>query len=319
MTFSIKPYSPDDSAVWDSFCHQAVNATLLHSRRFLSYHGDRFEDLSVLLYDGDRLCAILPAARAPDDARQVVSHPGATYGGFVHSGHLAGERAIDAFRAVGAHYRSLGCERLLYKPLPHIYARSPAEDDLYALFRVGASRSRCDLSSSIDLSCRRPVSSRRKRSLKKARRVVTVSADIAHLDAYWDVLEENLARKYETRPVHSRAEIRELVGRFPAEIKLRTAHLYDTVVAGTLLFVSQQVWHAQYIASSEGGYAVSALDAVFDTSIEDASAADARYFDFGSSNEGLGRVLNTGLYQFKTEFGGGGVAYEFYMVKLDTL
>ncbi|WP_209599009.1 MULTISPECIES: GNAT family N-acetyltransferase [unclassified Ruegeria] len=319
MTLVIKPFSLDDSPLWDAFCHVAVNATLLHSRRFLSYHGDRFEDLSLLLYDKDQLRAILPAARAPNDATLVVSHPGATYGGFVHAGQLAGENAIDAFHAVAAHYRSVGCDRLLYKPVPHIYAQSPAADDLYALFRLGAERQRCDLSSTIDLSFRRPVSSRRKRSLEKARRVVSVSADIAKLDALWDVVEDNLARKHKTRPVHSRTEIKDLATRFPDEIKLRTAHIGDKIVAGTLLFASRQVWHAQYIASSEDGYAVSALDAVFDTSIKDAKSAGVRYFDFGSSNEDHGRVLNAGLYRFKTEFGGGGVAHEFYMVQLDSL
>ncbi|WP_299868636.1 GNAT family N-acetyltransferase [uncultured Roseobacter sp.] len=319
MSLTVKPFTPDYTELWDAFCQEAVNATFLQSRRFLSYHGDRFEDLSLMIYDDDRLCALLPAARAPDDQTCVVSHPGATYGGFVHDGRLTGERVIDAFRAVGAVFSENRCNRFLYKAVPHIYATTPAGDDLYALFRIGASRVRCDLSSAIDLSSRRPLSSRRKRSLKKARRAVAISADISELGAFWDVLEENLARKHDARPVHSRAEIEDLAARFPEEILIRTARSEDRVVAGTLLFASRQVWHAQYIAANEEGYALSALDAVFDTAIADAGSAGTRYFDFGSSNEDGGRVLNEGLYQFKTEFGGSGVALEFFLVNLDDL
>jgi lipid II:glycine glycyltransferase (peptidoglycan interpeptide bridge formation enzyme) len=72
------------------------------------------------------------------------------------------------------------------------------------------------------------------------------------------------------------------------------------------------VWHAQYIASNESGNQVSALDAVFGAAIEEARAGGARYFDFGTSNESAGQVLNDGLFRFKSEFGGGGVAHEYY-------
>jgi lipid II:glycine glycyltransferase (peptidoglycan interpeptide bridge formation enzyme) len=61
---------------------------------------------------------------------------------------------------------------------------------------------------------------------------------------------------------------------------------------------------------------VSALDAVFDGAIIDANRAGVRYFDFGTSNEDEGAVLNEGLYRFKAEFGGGGVAHEFFELDL---
>ena len=59
-----------------------------------------------------------------------------------------------------------------------------------------------------------------------------------------------------------------------------------------------------------------ALDAIFEAAIQKAILAEARYFDFGTSNEDGGKVLNSGLYQFKSEFGGGGVAHEFYQLNI---
>jgi len=58
------------------------------------------------------------------------------------------------------------------------------------------------------------------------------------------------------------------------------------------------------------------LDAIFDAALQEAVVAGARYFNFGVCTEEDGRVLNEGLYRFKSEFGGGGVAYEFYEMDL---
>ena len=88
------------------------------------------------------------------------------------------------------------------------------------------------------------------------------------------------------------------------------------VVAGVVLFNSTNVWHAQYIASNEIGYSLSALDAIFESLIDVAKTSGALYFDFGTSNEQDGLVLNDGLYRFKSEFGGGGMAHEYYELVL---
>jgi lipid II:glycine glycyltransferase (peptidoglycan interpeptide bridge formation enzyme) len=88
------------------------------------------------------------------------------------------------------------------------------------------------------------------------------------------------------------------------------------VEAGIVLFRTAGVSHAQYTAASELAYEASALDAVFDASITEAAAQGARWFDFGVSTEQGGRMLNEGLHQFKSEFGGGGIVYEFYELAL---
>ena len=71
-------------------------ATFLHTRCFLAYHHDRFRDVSLLLANDREIVGLFPAAVDPGDVRRVVSHPGITYGGLLHSGTLYGERMIDA-------------------------------------------------------------------------------------------------------------------------------------------------------------------------------------------------------------------------------
>lgn len=314
MTIEIAPYSADDAQRWDDFCAIAVNGSFLHTRRFLNYHGDRFKDLSLLILDDGKLVGLLAAAQSPAEPAQVVSHPGITYGGIVHCGKLVGMKMLDALMAVRAWYREKSYTSLLYKALPHIYARAPAQDDLYALFRLGATRVRCDLSCAMDLSARLERSQRRKRSFKKAISVVSVSDDLHLLEQLWPVLEENLSRKHDARPVHSLAELRMLRDLFPRHVALSCALINDQVEAGVVFFNSPNVWHAQYIAASAIAYEMAALDVVFESAMTRAAQEGVRYFDFGTSNEDAGRVLNDGLYRFKSEFGAAGVAHEFYQL-----
>lgn len=316
----VRPYGAADEEAWDRLCSRSHCASFLQTRAFLSYHGERFRDRSLVLTDGQRWLGVLPAASHPTLAQVVESHPGITYGGFVHDGSLRGERAMAALRLAAAHYASLGYRTLRYKPLPHIYQRAPAQDDLYALFRLGARRARCDLACCLDLANPLPPSERRRRAAVRARKAGLRYVDGSDcLPALWRVLEDNLLRKHGSRPVHSLAEMQLLASRFPDHIRFSVAEHEGVVVAGTVAFIVGPVMHLQYIASSETGHALSALDGLFGQLIEQARAAGLRYFDFGTSNEDQGRVLNEGLYRFKSEFGGGGVAYETYELDLGDL
>lgn len=316
MSILVEPFTEARSLDWDRFCDGALNATILHTRRFLSYHGDRFKDRSVMLFKGDSLVGVLPAAEHPHDAKLVVSHPGATYGGLVHNGHLVGERTIEALSAIADTFRAQGYTALQYKALPPTYTGVPTQDDLYALFRMGAVRTRCDLSSTICLTDRRARPERRRRALKKALNQVSVEWDALAWPDAWQLIADNLARKHGASPVHSSDELLLLHQRFPEHIRVASAKCGQTPVAAVVLFNARRVWHAQYIASSELGYDSHALDAIFEAAIAKAAEAGASYFDFGTSNEDGGMVLNTGLYQFKTEFGGGGVAHEIYQLNI---
>lgn len=317
MRISVRPYVPNDADAWDAFCKDALQATLLHTRRFLLYHGDRFTDRSLIIEEAGKWIGLFPAALSPSETTNIVSHPGITYGGLLHQGGLRGERMIIALEEIRRHYAAQGCIKLIYKAVPSFYHQAPAQDDLYALFRLGAERTRCDLSSIIDLRCRLLVSERRRRSLKKSIKFgIDIVEGIDYLPALWDVLTDNLARKHDTKPVHALAEITLLAERFPANIRCICGSLNERIVSGVVLFVTPTAYHAQYIASSDDGYEVSALDRIFEHSIATAIQENKRWFDFGISNEDQGRVLNEGLYRFKCEFGGGGAVHEFYELNL---
>ena len=318
--FQISPYASDDQAEWDEFIADAPMATFLHSRRFLSYHGDRFADQSLMLRDSrSRLVGVFPAAADPAVDRRVVSHPGITYGGVVHRGLLGGAAMLHAIAEIRDHYARQGFRTLRYKAVPEIYHRRPSADDVYALGNLGARLYRCDLSCAIDLEDRSPPSERRRRGERKAlEQGVDVVLDSAHLEEFWVVLEENLATRHGARPTHSVDEMQLLLQLFPESIEVVTARVQGSVVAGVVLFKTNRVVHAQYIGSTEEGRAASALDAVFGECVRRAMTSGARFFDFGISTEDEGRMLNAGLHRFKSEFGGGGVVHMFYELDSDS-
>lgn len=318
MSITIHNYEHSDAEEWDEFCKTTQQGTFLHSRRFLSYHGERFRDRSLVLKRDDAILALLPAAEKLGDSETVVSHPGITYGGLLHSGKVMGGDTIEVFQSVVTHYAQLGYKRFIYKAVPRIYHQVPCDDDLYAMFRLGATRIRCDLSSTINLTNRLPLSSRRKRSLIKAKKAgVTIECGLHLLQSIWEILKENLKNKHNAEPVHTLAEITHLADLFPENIQSDCAMIDGEIIAGVITFKTATCLHAQYIASSEKGYNTSALDIIFQNAITKASKSGCQWFDFGTSNENQGLILNQGLYRFKSEFGGGGMAYESYQIQIN--
>lgn len=315
---TLQTFDESDAAAWDDLVARSVNGTFLHTRRFLSYHGDRFVDRSLLVRrESGKLAAVLPAAdAAADGERSVATHPGITYGGLVHDGALKGDEVLAALAAIADHYRAEGFTRLVYKAVPPIYHAVPASDDVYALWRLGAERYRCDLSATIDLRRPRRVSHGRRTGLKLATAAgARVSTEWASVTPFWDVLTGAVARHGAT-PVHGLEEIELLHSRFPANISLVSASLGGDVVAGTVLFAAGPVLHTQYIGADERGRETSALDLVLDHAIAAAEAAGFSYFDFGISTTDQGRTLNESLHRFKTSFGAGATLYEHFDLRI---
>jgi hypothetical protein len=310
----VEPFRPgEDDAAWDELVRNSLNGTFLHSRRYLGYHGDRFVDLSRQMFSAKgALVGVFPAAEGPEGV--VVSHPGITYGGIVQGGEIRGEAMIEALRTLAAEYASAGFRTLRYKAVPVIYQRTPVQDDLYALFRLRGERVRCDLSATMLPDQAIPPASLRTRRLKKAR-AQGLTVRQAPVTEFWPVLEESLRSRYGATPVHSIEEIAHLSTLFPDEISCWGVFQADEMLAGVVLYHAGPVDHAQYIASTSRGYDASALDVLFAELIE-RSTSRGRLFDFGTSNEQQGWVLNESLYWFKRSFGAGGVAYETYEIDL---
>ena len=163
------------------------------------------------------------------------------------------------------------------------------------------------------------ISSSRKRTYfnKLNRQGYTVVFD-ADIHDFWPILEDNLMERFGSRPVHSLSEITLLKQRFPDNIICCTVRNPDGVtVAGTLLFVTQQVVRTQYISASHEGKHSNALDFLMLTLIRHyKEKTEYRYFEFGTSMAEDGIHLNEGLILQKEGFGGRAVACKTYTINI---
>ncbi len=294
---------------WNLFVAASKNGTFLFDRHFMDYHNDRFCDHSLLVYRDQRLYALLPANQKDDT---LVSHGGLTYGGLVTDSRCSAKGVLDAFTAINEYLRQQGFRHVVYKAVPWIYHQLPAEEDLYALTSVCHARLTIrDISSAIIGDRKIRFSESRKSGIRKAHRQGLTIAESTDFAAFWQILNENLTGKYGVRPVHSVAELELLHSRFPEKIRLYMVFDGETPVGGTLLFLTPQVLHTQYISANAFGKQHGAIDLLFDHLINN-TYKDYPYIDFGKSTVSDSADLNEQLIFQKEGFGARAVCYDTY-------
>lgn len=309
----IRRYRREDKELWNSFVSKARNATFLFDRNYMDYHADRFDDNSFMFYHKGKLKAVLPANVAGDT---LYSHQGLTYGGLLLDKKATVEDVLECFDSLNSWLRENGISKVVYKALPWIYQQYPSEEDLYALtWKCKAQLISRDISSTIVIDNKLKFAESRKSGIRKALSLNIEVGESNDVDGFWHVLEDNLGNRYNAKPVHTASEMKLLMSRFSNNIKLYVAKMNGEIVGGTLIYVTPQVVHTQYISASVEGKKHGALDLLFDYIINKVYA-NCRYFDFGKSTEQGGAYLNESLIFQKEGFGGRGVCYDWYQWEL---
>lgn len=309
--YTVKRYQESDYNSWNTFVNQAKNATFLFHRDFMEYHKDRFEDYSLLVFEGKKLIAILPANRA---GAIVYSHQGLTYGGLVYKETLKLDSVIQVFKAILCYLNENKIIKIQLKTLPSIYHNKPAEELNYALFLAEAQLIRRDTLAVIDLSQSFQFSKIRKRGIQKGKNNGLIIKEEIDFEPFWNqVLIPNLKSKHNAAPVHTLAEIQLLKKRFDKNIRQFNVYFNNQIVAGTTVFESENVAHCQYISKYEETDNLGILDFLYDYLIKNVFT-HKRFFDFGISNENQGKILNNGLSYWKESFGASTVVHDFYEV-----
>ena len=317
----IRQYTNVQASEWDAFVRESKNGTFLLERGFMDYHSDRFSDCSLMIYDDNHIIGLFPA-NWDEHNRLVYSHQGLTYGGLILSEEATQLQVLQMFQAILLWYQDfLQAARMVYKPIPYIYSNCASSEDLYALFRAGAKLQSRGVSSAVTMN--NPLKMRKLR-LRGAKKAIDnglyidrmSEEDWPTLREFWDILSEVLETHHKVAPVHTVEEMALLMTRFPQQIKLYLVRKEKQVVAGCVVFITRQVAHIQYIASSEEGRELGALDLLFRHLINERFKQMA-YVDFGISTEHGGMFLNEGLIFQKEGFGARSVCYDTYELEID--
>lgn len=305
----VRQYEKKDKQQWDEFIGQSKNGTFLFYRDYMDYHADRFTDNSLVITDEkNRICALLPANRKDNI---LISHGGLTYGSFITTDKITTPVLVDVFNASINYLKQEGFIKLVYKTIPYIYHKNPADEDRYPLFLYKAHLYRRDVTSVVFKTSRVPYQERRHRSIKKAQSSSITIKECSDYKEYWKILEWNLKTIYNLNPVHKVDEIQMLAGKFPKNIRLFCSYDKDKMLGGLVIYESDTVAHNQYSANSEEGKKIGAVDIIFDHLLNTVYK-DKPFFDFGISNEQEGNYLNRGLIEYKESFGARAVTHDFY-------
>jgi hypothetical protein len=308
MKFSVKRYGAGLKEDWAHVLADARNGIFIFDRKFVEYHGDRFTDFSVIAYLDDKPVALMPASIDLVLAH-VSSHAGLTFGGVVLKRELRGEVAIGVINAVLDALKEWGAKTLTLKLLPQVFCTYPSADLEYTLWRRGFELVRRDLSSILPLRNSLPFNTLKRQNVRKAGKAGLI-VGIPSLTGFHTLLQNVLRAQHGVSPVHSLEELELLAARFPDQIFVRAAIKGDELLAGTLIFNYDHVWHTQYLACSKSGRALGALDLVINSIIDEARDKGVAYLSFGTSTESAGTVLNEGLLWQKESYGARSIVHD---------
>jgi len=309
---TVQVYTPENKTLWDTFVSNAKNTVFLFLRDYMEYHSHRFSDHSLMFYDSDKLVALLPANTYNGT---LYSHGGLTFGGVISGYNMKTPLMLNIFDAIVAHCQNIGLTKIVYKRIPYIYHLVPADEDLYALFKINAHLSARNVSSTIYLPNAPGFDGNRKDNIRKAKKNNLVVKQSSDFETFMKIEEEVLIERHGVKPVHSAEEIKLLAERFPDNIQLYGSFRGSTMLAGIIIYESQNVAHMQYASNSKEGWTIGAQDLIEDYLINQ-RYPDKKYFDFGISTEKQGEVLNLGLIKRKENFGASAVMYDTYQIVL---
>jgi hypothetical protein len=278
----------------------------------MDYHFDRFEDHSLLIFNSEKLIAILPANIS---GNQVFSHQGLSYGGLVYGSNLKLEDVISVFKSILIYLDSIKVKKLIVKELPQFYSAIPNDELHYLAFILKAKLNRVDALSIINISEDNKQSKLRKRGIKKAESLGLEIKEESDFSMFWNtILIPNLKERFNTNPTHTLAEIVLLHSKFPNKIKQFNVYKDDEILAGITIFETEHVAHTQYISANNSRQETGSLDFLVNELIT-TIYKDKKYFDFGISNENQGQNINQGLLYFKESFGARTITQSFYEFK----
>ena len=307
----IRQYTDNDREIWNSFVAHSKNGLFMFDRNYMEYHKDRFEDNSLMFFDEkNELVSLLPATKKEGI---LISHGGLTFGGFITDDSMKQHHMNDLFDTLKDYMKQNGFSKIIYKSIPHIYHKQPAEEDLYSLFYADARILKVEASTVINFHQPLKMPKGRKAQVGRARREGVEIKESDDFESFINLENQVLQERHDTKAVHSAEELKLLKERFPNNIKLLGAFYKDELIACSVLFINDKVVHTQYMAANDTAREIGALDFTIATVIETYKESKD-WLDFGISTENGGHYLNEGLISQKEGFGGRTNIYQTWKI-----
>ncbi len=303
-----------DHKNWEEFVARANNGTIFHRLEFLGYHpAGRFKDHHLIIKERGNIIATFPAV---EDSKTIISHQGASYGGFVikdelgiHTIYLMVEHTVE-------HLKKGGFEKIILTQPPLIYYGTPHQYLDFALIKTGFKYLKREVTAVIPLDAAEPLATFHgdaRRSTKKAIREgvrVMISEDYAD---FYDILKHNLGMRHNVTPTHSLSELLKLKKIFPEKIQLFGAYMKTKMLGGIVTFeANPRVLLAFYISHDDKYQQYRPVNLLFYEVIKWGRSQGYKYLDLGTFT--LNMDPNWGLGRFKENFSARGFLRDTYQL-----
>jgi len=314
MHLSIEKFSNKDDEKWDNFImNNSINGTLLHSRKFLNYHKNKFSDYSLLIKKCASIVAVVPACEVVEENKRIFySHKGSTFGGIVINSVYNNISHIDSVISILEQYlNEQGFDKVILKNTSEIFCNDNTSLLDYFYFKYGYS-SYNELSLYIDFKkydsiIENNFSASKRRDLKyslKYNLQFKILKTDDEVNDFYKLLVLSLTN-HNTKPVHSLEELLDFKNsRLSDIVEFYGVYYKDNLIAGSMVFnFNNTVFHTQYLASDSVYSKYYPMNFLNYNLIREAYLNSFRFFSFGISTEKQGEILNTSLAQFKEGFG----------------
>lgn len=313
----VKLYDTTKKSEWDNFVERSLNGTFLQTKRFLDYHPiGRFDDCSLMIYDGSRLIAVCPACKVNDNGEKVFfSHKGSTFGGIIlENKQYSVHRIIPIINKVEEFCLNNGFNRIILKQTSDLFSKRNNDLIEFALYYLNFTENK-ELNLFIDFDSYNDNIlsnfSQGKRTninncIKKGLEIKKLTSD-GQIQTFYDILCSTL-EKYDKKPVHTYEELLKLSRSvIPNETEFYGAYLQDKMVAGSMMFYffDSSVAHTQYLCALHEYDTLSPMSFMYYSMIAVAKQKGFKNISFGIATEDGGRYINTGLVSSKESFGAG--------------
>ncbi len=305
-----------DHKHWEEFVKQANNGTIFHTLKFLSYHPpERFKNHHLLIKEKENIVALFPAVI---EDKTIISHKGASYGGFVLKQGLGIHDIYLCVAYILEFLKKEKIQKILLTQTPLVYYREPNQYIDFALMKHGFRYRKREITAVIPLDVAEPLlvfHPDARRSTKKAIREgvrVRITDDYAQ---YYEILKNNLGMRHNVSPTHTLSELFKLKNMFPEDIILFGAYLKEKMIGGMVIFVTNpEVILAFYISHNNQYQAYRPVNLLFYEVIKWGRLKGFRYLDLGTFT--LNMEPNWGLGRFKENFNARGFLRDTYEKEL---
>ncbi len=302
-------YSETFRAQWENFVAHSNQGTLFHTRAFLAYHPhERFKDASLLFFKKKKLLAVLPAALVQkDSALTFISHPGASFGGFVAAPNLS-LHDQEALVTTLIHYCRAQNFSALELSLPPLFYHAQSDANWeYTYYRAGFRFQRRELTQAVRLDSSREqrYDAEFQRQARRAQKLGVVIQTGEKLADFYEILQRHLTEKHGANPTHSLTELLDLQQRLPGRINLFAACVEARMIAGFIVFLcNARVAMTFYIGQRYEDQHYRAINLLTHEAMNWCERKGFTYLDFGTSTINL--EPNWGLIKFREAAGARG-------------